>query len=114
MRPSCHVPSGRATSIETELGRDVDRSRVIAEVLCALRDVFAHLSEGGAGLAWTCEAWRRLGRAGLGGAAVRWQDGDRARRGAAIDIDASGALLVETDGAIERLVAGEVIWEMML
>ena len=67
---------------------------------------------GGSGW-WICDEWRRLGRAGLGGAPVRWDDHGEPRRGAAIDLDATGALLVESSRGRERLVAGEVFWEQL-
>jgi biotin-(acetyl-CoA carboxylase) ligase len=57
--------------------------------------------------------WRRFGGAGLGGAAVRWNDRGVDRRGAARDIDLDGALVVDADGRTERLVAGEVTWERL-
>jgi biotin-(acetyl-CoA carboxylase) ligase len=44
---------------------------------------------------------------------VRWRDGDTERRGFARDIDVDGALLVESSGTIERIVAGEVIWDRL-
>jgi biotin-(acetyl-CoA carboxylase) ligase len=59
------------------------------------------------------DAWRAYGRAGLGGAAIRWNDETGERRGVARDVDDTGALLVDADGARTRLVAGEVIWERL-
>jgi biotin-(acetyl-CoA carboxylase) ligase len=58
-----------------------------------------------------CRAWRRLGQAGLAGAAVRWRDHEIERHGRARGIDLDGALLVECDGRVERLIAGDVEWE---
>jgi BirA family transcriptional regulator, biotin operon repressor / biotin---[acetyl-CoA-carboxylase] ligase len=101
--------SDRATSIETELGRSIDRGPVIVQVLHALRDVGNRLFGGGDG--WVRDEWRRLGRAGLAGRMVRWQGADAERRGAARDIAADGALLVDVDGREERVIAGEVVWE---
>ncbi len=101
----------RATSLETELGRGVDRPGLVVETLASLADVTARLWNGDR--VWVVAEWRRLGRAGLGGAAVRWTDRGADRRGTACDIDEDGALLVETGGHRERLVAGEVIWERL-
>jgi biotin-(acetyl-CoA carboxylase) ligase len=44
---------------------------------------------------------------------VRWLDQHTERRGFAQDIDEDGALLVESNGRLERLVAGEVMWERL-
>jgi BirA family biotin operon repressor/biotin-[acetyl-CoA-carboxylase] ligase len=101
-----------ATSLETELSRPVDRPRLVVEILAGLAEVTRRLWDGDR--AWVLDEWRRFGRAGLGGAVVRWNDRGSARRGAARDIDADGALLVDADGRRERLVAGEVTWERLI
>ena len=44
---------------------------------------------------------------------MRWRDGDQDAAGLARDIDDDGALLVERGGAVERLVAGEVLWDRL-
>jgi BirA family biotin operon repressor/biotin-[acetyl-CoA-carboxylase] ligase len=98
-----------ATSIEAELGRPVDRSQVVVEVLAELNAIFARLRSGGR--AWVCDEWRRFGRRGLLGARVRWDDQGIERSGLARDLDESGALLVESAAGIERLIAGEVHWD---
>jgi BirA family biotin operon repressor/biotin-[acetyl-CoA-carboxylase] ligase len=98
----------RATSIETELGRFTDRAPLVVECLARLADrmgqVRARDDDG------ICREWRRLGRGGLG-QAVRWQDQGVERTGVARDIDAAGALVVDSEGRTERLVAGEVLWD---
>jgi BirA family biotin operon repressor/biotin-[acetyl-CoA-carboxylase] ligase len=98
----------RATSIEAELGRAIERAPVVVECLVALDARMAQVRRGDdAGI---LDAWRRLGGGGFGGA-IRWHDRGVARFGVARDIDADGALIVETGGRTERIVAGEVIWE---
>jgi BirA family biotin operon repressor/biotin-[acetyl-CoA-carboxylase] ligase len=98
----------RTTSIETELGRSVDRAPLVVECLARLADRMGQVrvrdDEG------ICREWRRLGRGGMG-RPVRWHDQGVERTGVARDIDADGALVVESDGRIERLVAGEVQWD---
>ncbi len=101
--------AGVATSIEAELGRPVDRAQVTVEVLAELNDVLQRLRAGER--AWVCDEWRRFGRAGLGGARVRWDDQGIERSGFARDLDDSGALIVESAGRVERLIAGEVRWD---
>ena len=113
VQPAAYPPeiASRATSLETELSRAIDRPRLVVETLASLADVTERLWNGEA--AWVVEEWRRLGRAGLGGAPVRWNDRGVDRRGSARDLDADGALLVETNDGRERLVAGEVTWERL-
>lgn len=101
----------RATSVETELGRSIERAALVVELLARLRDALDRLRAGES--SWVCQEWRRWGRAGLGGASVRWSDQGAERRGLARDIDEDGALLVESNGRVERLVAGEVTWERL-
>jgi BirA family biotin operon repressor/biotin-[acetyl-CoA-carboxylase] ligase len=98
-----------ASSIEAELGRPVDRSRVVVEVLAELHGVLSRLRAGER--AWVCDEWRRFGRDGLRGARVRWDDQGVERFGFARDLDDTGALLVESAGRMERLIAGEVRWD---
>jgi len=97
----------RATSIEGELGRDVDRGLVLAECLAALANRY-RLLQGGARdaviAAWRSRAAQHLGRP------VEWDAEHGTRRGIAHDIDARGALLVRVDDRIVRVISGEVRW----
>jgi BirA family biotin operon repressor/biotin-[acetyl-CoA-carboxylase] ligase len=113
VQPAAYPPElrDRATSIETEVGRAIDRTQLAVEILVLLRDEMARLREGAH--ARVLEEWRRLGRAGLADEPVRWQDQSGQRRGVAKDIDDRGALIVSTEGRIERLIAGEVTWDRM-
>ena len=101
----------RATALELELGRPVDRVAFVIELLAALAAVTDELQNGHG--ATVVDAWRRLGRAGLGGAPVHWNDGRTKRRGLARDLAEDGALVVDAGGEIERLVAGEVFWDRL-
>jgi BirA family biotin operon repressor/biotin-[acetyl-CoA-carboxylase] ligase len=113
LRPAAYPAdvAKRATSLELELSRPVDKPRLVVELLVALADVARRLRDGDR--VWILNEWRRFGRAGLGGAPVRWNDRGTDRQGAARDIDADGALLVDVDGRRERLVAGDVTWERL-
>jgi BirA family biotin operon repressor/biotin-[acetyl-CoA-carboxylase] ligase len=111
LRSAAYPPevAGMATSIETELGRPIDRAPLVVALLARLRGVISTLR--GDGTRPVGDRWRQLGRAGLGGAAIRWKDGDRDVHGVARDIADDGALVVEREGHVEQLVAGEVTWE---
>jgi BirA family biotin operon repressor/biotin-[acetyl-CoA-carboxylase] ligase len=114
LRSSALAPElrDRATAVEVELGRQVDRAACVVEVLAGLAEASAHLSA--ADSDWILGEWRRSGGAGLGGAPVRWNDGQGEHRGTAIDIDETGALLVETGvGRVQRVISGEVWWERL-
>jgi BirA family biotin operon repressor/biotin-[acetyl-CoA-carboxylase] ligase len=101
---------GRATDIESELGRPVDRAPLVVELLRQMRAIMGRLRAGDHDA--ICREWRVLGAAGLSGRPVRWREGEVERRGRAVDIASDGALLVEAGaGRVERVVAGEVIWE---
>jgi len=108
----------RATSLEAELGRPVDRAAIVVECLAGLAAMAAELRADRSDT--ILSEWRRLGRAGLDGAQVRWFDHGEERRGTARDIDLDGALLVEPADSsaargrgMERLIAGEVTWERL-
>jgi BirA family biotin operon repressor/biotin-[acetyl-CoA-carboxylase] ligase len=98
----------RATSLETELGRPIDRGLVLAEVLASLASRYEELREGR--LEAILTAWRALAPSSRG-AAVEWVTPAGARQGRTDGIDDSGALLVRTDGGVERIVAGELTWK---
>lgn len=101
----------RATAVEVELGQPVDRAHCVTEVLVALAQAMSRLRDGDCG--WVTKDWRRLGAAGLRGSPVRWDENASVRRGAAVDIDDTGALLVDSGGRVERVISGEVIWERL-
>ncbi len=111
LRATSYPPelTGRATSIETELGRPIDRAPCLVALLARLRAIMDRLHADGREA--ICRDWRTFGRRGLHGAAVRWTDRSGDRRGRAMDIDADGALLVDVGGRVERIIAGEVLWE---
>ena len=107
--PAPHPPdvAARATSLEAELGRPVDRARLLAECLAALAARYDDLKEGRA--AGVLAAWRAYARPLLG-RAVEWNDGGRVRRGTAEDVDARGALVVRTGEGAARVISGDVRW----
>jgi BirA family biotin operon repressor/biotin-[acetyl-CoA-carboxylase] ligase len=97
----------RATSIEAELGRPVDRGLLFARALSRLSACRAALREGDA--AGVLDRWRRLSPSAVG-SPVEWRGPDGTQAGRTAGLGADGALLVERDGVVERVVAGEIIW----
>jgi BirA family transcriptional regulator, biotin operon repressor / biotin---[acetyl-CoA-carboxylase] ligase len=109
IRRAAHPPDvvARGTSLESELGRDVDRGLVLAECLAALSFRYGMLQTGVADD--VIAAWRKRGALFMG-RAVEWDDDGGSRRGRVEDIDATGALLVRVDDRIVRVISGEVRW----
>ena len=107
VQPAAYPPeiADRATSLEAELGRRVDRGVVLAAVLDALLRTYRDLCEGRDIL----EAWRRRARRLLQ-RQVTFEAGSGRESGLAFDVDQSGALLVRTAAGISRVIAGEVTW----
>lgn len=107
--PAAYPPeiASRATSLEGELGRAVDRGLLLTECLSALAARYTDLQHGRADA--VMDAWR--GRAASTfGRTVRWEASGVAREGVAENIDATGALVVRTDSGPVRLISGEVQW----
>jgi BirA family biotin operon repressor/biotin-[acetyl-CoA-carboxylase] ligase len=97
----------RATSLETELGRPVDRFHVLVETLAALAARYADLLDGRFDA--ILDAWRRRAP-GAAGTRVSWVDAAGPHSGMTAGIDPSGALLVRTDDGLQRIVSGELTW----
>ena len=106
LRPAAYPPdvAARATSIEGELGRPVDRDAVLAAILGALSARLAALDQNAGDI---LQAWRAASPSAVG-ARVAW-DG---HRGVTAGIDATGALLVTTASGVERIIAGELHWSL--
>ncbi len=107
--PGAYPPdvASRATSLETELGRAVDRGVLLMECLAALSRRYADLRDGRVTpllAAWRARAASTLGRR------VEWERDGRAQHGVAQDIDESGALLIRTDAGVQRVISGELRW----
>lgn len=105
-----HSPevSTRATSLESELGREMDRGLVLAAVLEALADRLAQLDGDAGGI---LHAWREAAPSAAG-TRVEWDAAAGPRRGTTAGIDDTGALLVKTPTGVERIIAGEVRWNL--
>lgn len=109
LREAAYPPevAARATSLESELGRAVDRGAVLARSLVHLARVRQALASGQIGP--VLQRWRELAPAAEG-APVEWSVGGHARRGRTAGLDDDGALRVAIEDRIERVRAGEIIW----
>jgi BirA family transcriptional regulator, biotin operon repressor / biotin---[acetyl-CoA-carboxylase] ligase len=99
--------SARATSLEDELGREVDRGVVLTALLRRLATWLDRLRAGQK--SDVVSRWCALA-VGAMGSSVEWPVEGGVRRGETAGIDADGALLVRASGATERILAGEVTW----
>ena len=97
----------RATNLEEELGRAVDRGLLLAECLCGVAARYGDLQRGRSHA--VVAAWRRRAASMLG-RRVQWNAAGGAIEGVADDIDHTGALLVRTHTGLARVTAGEVRW----
>jgi BirA family transcriptional regulator, biotin operon repressor / biotin---[acetyl-CoA-carboxylase] ligase len=109
VRPAAYPPElrDRATSLETELGRPIDRAVVAVETLAALASRYDDLVSGRFDA--ILDAWRRRSPTHRG-ARVVWDTPAGPQSGITDGIDALGALLVRVSDRVERIVAGEVRW----
>jgi BirA family biotin operon repressor/biotin-[acetyl-CoA-carboxylase] ligase len=97
----------RATSLQDELGRTIDRARVLEEVLVAVSDARDSLCKGNTND--ILHEWRAAAPLAEG-AAVEWVTHHGRHRGTTAGIDDTGALLVRSAAGLERIVGGEVTW----
>ena len=110
VRASAYSPDliGRATSLDGELGRSIDRGFVLASVLEALGDSLSRLDRDPSGI---LRAWRAAAPS-ADGTRVEWDTPEGERRGLTAGIDDTGALLVRTTAGMERVIAGELRWNL--
>jgi BirA family transcriptional regulator, biotin operon repressor / biotin---[acetyl-CoA-carboxylase] ligase len=106
-------PAYPATSLAAELGRPVNRGRLMRMLLRRLDAAYAEIRGGGAEAALV--RWRTL--SDTLGRTVRVAVGalgqSRQVEGLAYDVDDAGALLLRTrDGGVRRIIAGEVTGEV--
>ena len=99
--------AARVTSLDTELGRPIDRAALCAESLAALAVRYHDLLDGRFDA--ILDAWRARSF-GSRGARVEWDTPQGVRSGITEGIDDMGALLVRNGDGLNRLVAGEVRW----
>jgi BirA family biotin operon repressor/biotin-[acetyl-CoA-carboxylase] ligase len=109
LMPAAYPPdvAARATSIESELGRPVDRGLLLVQCLTALdigyRDLQSQASVS------VIDRWRARAVSTFG-RRVEWDVAGVTRQGVAEDIDETGALLVRDGATRARVISGEVRW----
>ncbi len=106
VQPAAYPPDvgARATSVEGELGRPVDRGLLFSAILDGLWTRLAALDQTPGDI---LQAWRAASPSAQG-TRVEW-DG---HHGTTAGIDEAGALLVTTATGVERIVAGDVHWHL--
>ena len=97
----------RVTSLESELGRPVDRAVLCAQSLASLAARYDDLLDGRFDA--ILDAWRARSP-GSRGMRVSWETSGGTQTGVTMGVDDMGALLVRVGERTERLVAGEVRW----
>jgi BirA family biotin operon repressor/biotin-[acetyl-CoA-carboxylase] ligase len=109
VQPAAYPPdvAARATSIEAELGRSVDRGVVLAECLAALASRYRDLRENRARS--IVDAWR-MRAAPMLGRRVEWESAGECHTGLAENIDDDGALIVKVRTGTLRITSGVVRW----
>jgi BirA family biotin operon repressor/biotin-[acetyl-CoA-carboxylase] ligase len=107
--PAAYPPdvAVRATSLEGELGRLVDRGRLLVECLSRLATRYADLGAGRG--AAVVEEWRRRATA-MFGRRVRGEAGGMPIEGVVEAVDAQGALVVRTARGPALVTSGELTW----
>ena len=106
VQPAAYPPdvAARATSIEGELGKPIDRDELLGEILASLWDRLETLDQNPGDI---LQAWRAASPNAIG-TRVEWD----AKHGVTAGIDDTGALLVKTDVGIERIISGELHWHL--
>ena len=97
----------RATSLESELGRPIDRAALWVETLAAVAARYRDLLDGRFDA--ILDAWRSRASSSTN-ARVSWITADGPQSGMTCGIDDDGALLVTVGHRVERIVGGEVSW----
>ncbi|MEP7304077.1 MAG: biotin--[acetyl-CoA-carboxylase] ligase [Acidobacteriota bacterium] len=97
----------RATSIESELGRPVDRAALCAETIAAVARRHQDLLSGRFDA--ILDAWRSRSPSSRG-TRVEWDTPVGRQSGVTHGIDNHGALLVRVGDRVERIVGGALTW----
>jgi BirA family transcriptional regulator, biotin operon repressor / biotin---[acetyl-CoA-carboxylase] ligase len=109
LRPAAYPAelSDRATSIEAELGREVEAGPIFVGILSALADHLRRLAHGDR--TELLARWRGFAPSVLG-SSIECDTPSGRIAGTAAGIADDGALLVRAGDRIQRIISGEVIW----
>jgi BirA family biotin operon repressor/biotin-[acetyl-CoA-carboxylase] ligase len=109
LRSTAYPPDlrDRATSLETALGRPIDRAAMCVETLAALSRRYRDLLAGRFDA--ILDGWRERAPESRG-VRVAWSTPSGPRSGVTAGIDDRGALLVRVEDDLETIVGGEVTW----
>ncbi len=102
------LPVPTATSFAV-LGAPVDEDRLLADYLRMLEQRLAALAEAGDAVAAGIHAVATARSATIGRPVVVTLPGDRVQEGTAVSLDEEGRLIVETEGRVEAISAGDVV-----
>jgi BirA family transcriptional regulator, biotin operon repressor / biotin---[acetyl-CoA-carboxylase] ligase len=110
LRTAAYPPelSDRATSIEAELGREVEAGPILAETLTALAGHIEHLARGDR--TELLARWRAFAPSVLG-SSVEYDSPSGRIAGTSAGIADDGALLVRCGDRVQRVISGEVTWK---
>jgi biotin-(acetyl-CoA carboxylase) ligase len=110
LMPAAYSPeiANRATSLEFELARPVDRGLVLATCLAALGERYRQLA--GRSERRVISAWRDYASDTFG-RAVEVAVGSRTVAGIVEDINDKGALLIRTTDQLLPVTSGQVTWK---
>ena len=100
--------AARATSLERELGRPVERGLVLSETLASLAECLRDLRD--EGFAPMLDRWRELSPSSQGAAVEITGPGNEWIPATTAGVADDGALLVRVNGTLQRVVAGEIRW----
>jgi BirA family biotin operon repressor/biotin-[acetyl-CoA-carboxylase] ligase len=101
--------SDRATDLQSETGRLVERAALCAETIAAVSRRYRDLLAGRFDA--ILDAWRARAPTSQG-AHVSWKTPQGIKTGVTAGIDDRGALLVQVTHGIERIVGGELTWAL--
>lgn len=99
--------ASNATSLEDELGYQVDKGLLLTECLVAISKQYELLKNGSSQA--ILENWRQAATSTFG-STVEWTEGESQHRGVVDGIDDSGALLVRSKAGSMRISSGQLRW----
>jgi BirA family biotin operon repressor/biotin-[acetyl-CoA-carboxylase] ligase len=99
--------ASNATSLEDELGYQVDKGLLLTECLVAISKQYELLKNGSSQV--ILENWRQAATSTFG-STVEWTEGESQHRGVVDGIDDSGALLVRSKAGSMRISSGQLRW----